>query len=859
MFKNLNISPIYSSYDNELVDEFYNPIFKNAVKFDRISAYFSAKTLALYAKGIEHFVRKGHKYRLIISQHINEEDYLLIKQGYKLKETINLNMLGNLREKLTLEEEKNISNLAYLISIGIVEIKIAFVKKGIFHDKCGIFYDEIEEIICFRGSNNETASAIASNYECFTVTCSWLLDSHGFYKKIITKSISEFEKLWNNKHEAIIVLKAEDVIMSEILKYNKNEIILEEILLEDNCVILDYTDCLLLRINMKDNSWITKSPFYKLRLKRYVDSINESVMYFKETLSYIDFKNLHNLIKNKAESIGVRYFATKRLLDYIEFRNIYIEKRSNLGIDIKRQDEKLRDKFKEFSKVVNRNMSRELREKQMWDSFFMFAMAKSANFSVPGSGKTSSVLGVYAFLKAKSLVNKIVMIGPKNAFGSWVDEFNICFKENEQLKEFNIHGLNFKSSADRRRALNYDTGNCNLLLFNYECLGTYKDEISNIIDDSTLLVFDEVHKVKRVEGDTPGTYATNALDIARKSKYTVVMTGTPIPNSYTDLYNMFHILYNDEYEEFFGFSTQMLRNLSEIERKLVNDKIQPFFCRTTKNELSVPPINDDEIILVNATPDEQKLFKIIKAKYRNNRLALFIRLLQFESNPKMLLRSLDSNEFKNILEETEDIEDIDYCDYSQEVYKLVSSIKITSKMINCINLIKKLVFEGKRVITWCIFIDSINNIEANLKACGIKVKCIYGAIELNERFSIINQFRNGEFDVLITNPHTLAESVSLHSVCHDAVYFEYSYNLVHLLQSKDRIHRLGLPENQYTQYYYIQINFMNDGKDFSIDEQIYSRLMDKEKIMLEAIDNNELEYVTSNKEDLDLIFGDLFV
>ena len=56
--------------------------------------------------------------------------------------------------------------------------------------------------------------------------------------------------------------------------------------------------------------------------------------------------------------------------------------------------------------------------------------------------------------------------------------------------------------------------------------------------------------------------------------------------------------------------------------------------------------------------------------------------------------------------------------------------------------------------------------------------------------------------MLVTNPQTLAESVSLHSVCHDAVYFEYSYNLVHLLQSKDRIHRLGLPDDQKTRYYY---------------------------------------------------------
>lgn len=28
---------------------------------------------------------------------------------------------------------------------------------------------------------------------------------------------------------------------------------------------------------------------------------------------------------------------------------------------------------------------------------------------------------------------------------------------------------------------------------------------------------------------------------------------------------------------------------------------------------------------------------------------------------------------------------------------------------------------------------------------------------------------NSEYDVLVTNPHTLAESVSLHNVCHDAI------------------------------------------------------------------------------------------
>lgn len=129
---------------------------------------------------------------------------------------------------------------------------------------------------------------------------------------------------------------------------------------------------------------------------------------------------------------------------------------------------------------------------------------------------------------------------------------------------------------------------------------------------------------------------------------------------------------------------------------------------------------------------------------------------------------------------------------------------------------------------------------------------------MEERQVILSAFRKGEIDVLITNPHTLAESVSLHIVCHDAIYFEYSYNLVHLLQSKDRIHRLGLPNNQYTQYFFTQeIFFTKDGDPYSLDEKIYLRLKEKEQVMLDAIENNMLERGNTTEEDLDLIFSGL--
>ena len=146
--------------------------------------------------------------------------------------------------------------------------------------------------------------------------------------------------------------------------------------------------------------------------------------------------------------------------------------------------------------------------------------------------------------------------------------------------------------------------------------------------------------------------------------------------------------------------------------------------------------------------------------------------------------------------------------------------------------------------------------EQELCSLRINCKCVYGEVALDDRQKIISDFKTGKLQVLLTNPHTLAESVSLHRVCHDAIYFEYSYNLVHLLQSKDRIHRLGLPADQYTQYYYMQTYYDTNEGSWSMDRAVYDRLKEKEKIMLDAIDNNILEIMPTSSEDLDIIFGE---
>ena len=73
--------------------------------------------------------------------------------------------------------------------------------------------------------------------------------------------------------------------------------------------------------------------------------------------------------------------------------------------------------------------------------------------------------------------------------------------------------------------------------------------------------------------------------------------------------------------------------------------------------------------------------------------------------------------------------------------------------------------------------------------------------------------------------------------------FNHAANFI---QSKDRIHRVGLPEGTMTNYYYIVAAN-------SIDETIHSRLIHKEKRMLELIESQEIPLISENMNyDIDL-------
>ena len=377
-----------------------------------------------------------------------------------------------------------------------------------------------------------------------------------------------------------------------------------------------------------------------------------------------------------------------------------------------------------------------------------------------------------------------------------------------------------------------------------------------------MLVYDEVHRVKGVQAKR----ALAALEIADKVDYRYVLTGTPIPNGYLDIYNFLYILFKKEYSAYFGFEQNMLKNPDSWEIDEINEKLAPYFWRTSKEDLGVPPADKDNIIKIPPSKEQLRLAEILYTKTQNP-LATWIRMIQLSTNPEIVNQAINYSDLG--FSEDASIDNDSYDQVSAKARKeLEESIhqavigevsdwdlaNVDSPKFNAgIELVMDIVKKHGKVVVWGLFVNTLKKITRVLNERGINTKVIYGGTPRGERDDIIHTFKENtdEIQVLVSNPNTLGESVSLHNIVHDAVYFEYNYNLTFMLQSRDRIHRLGLPENQSTRYYYLMT--VSDGEIYNfIDQKIYEKLAEKEGRMRESIDGDYLvpEFVDDEIEEM---------
>lgn len=576
---------------------------------------------------------------------------------------------------------------------------------------------------------------------------------------------------------------------------------------------------------------------------------------FKEDLTYVQLLELVKKLNRRLQRKGLPEVQTSNKFNqFVQQRQYYIKEQSQAGLTIKDGDPRWQHEFDNFKAVVSQEITRPLKPEQEKASFFMTIMKRAANFSVPGAGKTAMMYGTFAYLSSPRVneVDKLLVVSPLNAFAAWRTEFEAVFGPKRKLHYLNMRDKKYNNNVG---AIKHDWVQADVITINYESLQSKLNIINDLLDSKTMLVFDEVHRVKGVGGQR----AKAALSLSQTPHYRYVLTGTPIPNGFRDIYNFLHLMYPDEYSSFFAWD---LTTLNNIDPEDVNKKLSPFFWRTNKKDLHVPKPDPDIIKEVEPSKNQQMLSQAIY-ETENGTLATFIRLLQASTNPELLATNINYKEL-GLVDADSGVWDKQASTVEKEnassgdAYKKYDLAKVESPKFEMgIDLIDKLVSQGKKVLVWGMFVGTMQKITDTLNDMGIKTTLVYGATPKQDREGMINNFRTGDAQVLVSNPNTLGESISLHQTVHDAVYFEYNFNLTFMLQSRDRINRLGLPANQYTRYYYLMTKGDVAHMGF-IDSTVYKKLKDKEKVMIDAIDGQLLvpEYTDDYLQEVkDIVMG----
>jgi len=502
--------------------------------------------------------------------------------------------------------------------------------------------------------------------------------------------------------------------------------------------------------------------------------------------------------------------------------------------------------------------------KQLLSAFHLAFSQNGCNFSVPGAGKTSVVYAAYAYLKSlpatdEKFVNKLLIVGPLSSFKAWEDEYASIFGRRPVSRR--ISGMvPFRERDDFLHGITIASRETELTLTTYQTLTNSEDAFKIFLTHTgrkTMMVLDEAHYIKGRDG----LQAAAALRLAPNARSRVVLTGTPAPNGYEDLSNLFRFIYPTR--DIIGFPAASLRAMTDGSMPSaipeLKRKIQPFYTRIRKIDLGLPEIITERVSVPMGEIQtsiyrslESKIVPQLRQQLDDPQVNLrvrarLIRLRQAVVNPELLLRPLDQEDG---IFDTGGTGDLNVGEL--EVADLIRGFDAThdlTRLETCRQLVNDILKDQGKILIWSYFLGNLERLRSSFLAMAPFVEVLTGATpvagaededepETGTREEIIDRFHatNGPA-ILIANPQAVGESISLHKACRSAIYFDRDFNAGRFIQSKDRIHRYNPGGGGPVTYHYL----VTPG---TVDQDIDLRLIVKEARLSELVDADDIPLLT---------------
>lgn len=533
------------------------------------------------------------------------------------------------------------------------------------------------------------------------------------------------------------------------------------------------------------------------------------------------------------QALGFRFVPEGEAIDRIRQFSEEVRKarvaRNTLTLSLTREEIEQRLRSRGFTR-------RTLKPFQLRDLERLVSLPHGANFSVPGAGKTTVTFALH--LLTKQPHQHLMVISPKSAFPAWQEVLTDCMDPSALDGNAEPFLVLDGGSQDIDRALR---SGATRFLITYDLMVRQTDLLAGYLARQAVhLILDEAHRMKAGLGSQRGAFLINVAALPARRD---ILTGTPMPQGPGDLAAQLAFLWPGQ-----GLELQVSRGVAP------RDVLGKLYVRTTKQELGIPPAHR-HFRQIGMGPGQQALYGIVRSEsLRQLTQAIrgrdqgdvdfvrarrsVMRLLQLSTNPILALHGM-----------TDDIVGLN-SGLIDQVLADGPSLKMRAVEAH----VRELAAAGRKSVVWTIFTDTLHELERML--ADLNPVSLYGAVpsgdlaDLATREGRIRRFhRDPACQVLIANPAAASEGISLHTVCHDAIYVDRSYVSTHYLQSIDRIHRLGLPPETETNIYIYQTKA--PAGLGSIDSSVSRRLATKIRGLQRLLDDPDLHELALDEENAD--------
>lgn len=362
----------------------------------------------------------------------------------------------------------------------------------------------------------------------------------------------------------------------------------------------------------------------------------------------------------------------------------------------------------------------------------------------------------------------------------------------------------------------------NFVVTNYENVEKHRTYLEARPIDH--FIIDEAHLLKN--SNTKRFVAVKKLLDKFPQARITLLTGTPITNRIDDMFSYYkltgHVLGKNKSE----FSRRYLRRSNGESGKVIGGKNIPelrvrhsnmMIRKRTEECIDLPPL------LINKYwMDEEEMSKeyheLIKAMYQN-RIALS------ETQDKKSISQL-----QNLV--------------SSNVHSL-NRILATCKVKKVIELIDQMWAEGKKVVVFSGYTDPLNMLEQHYGDRCVKID---GSVNSYNRSVLIEKYKKEKnCHVFLGNNKAAGVGINLVNAC-DVITMNFPFTPDDIEQPYKRTHRIG-QKNTVNVYFTIVKN--------SIDEHIYSNVVDKSIDINNLIDNNRKGTVNYESDVMNMVFNRL--